>query len=53
MLSVGRGAGLDIGAPVHVRHRQERNLLYQIVDEYYPAFKQHREAQECLSAGLC
>ena len=35
-----------MGAPVYVRHRPERTLLYEIVDEYYPAFKQHLEAQE-------
>jgi len=46
MLPAGREAGLGIGAPVYVRHRPERTLLYQIVDEYYPAFKQHLEAQE-------
>ena len=28
-----------------MRHRPERTLLYQIVDEYYPAFKAHLVAQ--------
>lgn len=46
MLTAGRDAGLGIGAPVYVRHRPERTLLYQFVDEYNPAFKRHLEAQE-------
>ena len=46
MLSTGKEAGMGVGAPVYVRHRPEWTLLYQIVDEYYPAFKQHLEAQE-------
>ena len=25
--------------PLYVRHRPERTLLYQLVDEYYPAFE--------------
>ena len=50
-LPAGREAGLDVGARLYVRHRPERTLLYQIVDEYYPAFKQHLVAQEaCLPA---
>jgi len=36
--------------PVHYeRHRPEQTLLYQLVQEYYPAFKAHLEAQ---SSGL-
>ena len=32
--------------PVHYeRHRPERTLLYQLVQEYYPACKAHLEAQ--------
>ena len=32
--------------PVHYeRHRPERTLLYQLVEEHYPAFKAHLEAQ--------
>ncbi|MEW8347339.1 MAG: IS91 family transposase [Candidatus Thiodiazotropha taylori] len=46
MLLAGTEAGLGAGALVYVRHRPERTLLYQIVDEYYPAFKQHLEAQD-------
>jgi hypothetical protein len=45
-LPAGREAGLDVGARLYLRHRPERTLLYQIVDEYYPAFKQHLVAQE-------
>ena len=32
--------------PVHYeRHRPERTLLYQLVEEYYPTFKAHLDAQ--------
>jgi uncharacterized CHY-type Zn-finger protein len=32
--------------PVHYeRHRPEHTLLYQLVEEYYPAFKAHLEVQ--------
>ncbi len=32
--------------PVHYgRHRPEHTLLYPLVEEYYPAFKAHLEAQ--------
>ena len=31
--------------PPYVRHRPERTLLYQFVEEYYPAFKAHLAAQ--------
>ena len=41
----GREASSGTGAPPYVRHRPERTLLYQIVDEYYPAFKAHLAAQ--------
>ena len=46
MLPAGREAGSAEGVSVYVRHRPERTLLYQIVDEYYPAFKQHLESRE-------
>ena len=41
----GREASSGGRAPPYVRHRPERTLLYQIVDEYYPAFKAHLVAQ--------
>jgi len=41
----GRDASSSVGAPVYVRHRPERTLLYQLVQEYYPAFKVHLAAQ--------
>ena len=41
----GREARPGIGAPPYVRHRPERTLLYQLVEEYYPAFKAHLAAQ--------
>ena len=37
----GREASPGIDAPPYVRHRPERTLLYQLVEEYYPAFKAH------------
>ena len=41
----GRDVSSSVGAPVYVRHRPERTLLYQLVQEYYPAFKAHLAAQ--------
>lgn len=41
----GREASSGGSAPPYVRHRPERTLLYQLVEEYYPAFKVHLEAQ--------
>ncbi len=40
-----RDAGSGVGAPVYARHRPERTLLYQLVQEYYPALKTHLAAQ--------
>ncbi len=37
--SAGRESSSGGSAPPYVRHRPERTVLYQIVDEYYPAFK--------------
>ena len=34
-----RETSLGVGAPVYVRHSPECTLLYQLVREYYPAFK--------------
>ena len=44
-LPAGREASADIAARVYVRHRPERSLLHQIVEEYYPAFVCHMAAQ--------
>ena len=33
----GREASTGVGAFVYERHRPERTLLYQLVQEYYPA----------------
>jgi hypothetical protein len=41
----GREASLGGSAPPYVRHCPERTLLYQLVEEYYPAFKAHLAAQ--------
>jgi ribosomal protein S27E len=35
-LPVGREASSGVGAFVYARHRPERTLLYQLVEEYYP-----------------
>ena len=40
-LPAGREASSGVGAPVYTRHRPERTLLYQLVQEYYPAFNLH------------
>ena len=44
-LPAGREASPDSGAARYERHRPERTLLYQLVQEYYPAFKAHLAAQ--------
>lgn len=51
MLPAGREVGLGGSAPVYVRHRPERTLLYQIVEEYYPEFKQQLEARDAYLPG--
>ena len=40
-LPAGREASSGFGAARYERHRPERTLLYQLVQEYYPAFKAH------------
>jgi len=45
LYTVHREASSGVGAPVYTRHRPERTLLYQIVEEYYPAFMPHLAAQ--------
>ena len=44
-LSIGREASPSVGASHYARHRPERTLLYQLVQEYYPAFVSHLAAQ--------
>ena len=44
-LPAGREASADVAARVYVRHRPERSLLYQIVEEYYPAFVSYLATQ--------
>ena len=43
--SAGKEASSGGSAPPYVRHRPERTLLYQLVEEYYPAFKAQLLAQ--------
>lgn len=49
--------GKDVGAGVarageYARHRPEQTLLYQLVEQYYPAFAEHLAARErTFSAG--
>ena len=47
-LPVGREASLGVAASAYERHRPERTLLYQLVEEHYPAFKAHLAAQGTL-----
>ena len=44
-LPPGREANSDVSAPLYTRHRPERALPYQLVEEHYPAFKAHLVAQ--------
>ena len=50
--SAGRVASSGIGAPPYVRHRPGRTLLYQLVEEYYPAFKAHLASQGTDLTGM-
>ena len=45
LLSAGKEASSGTRPPPYVRHRPEGTLLYQIVEEYYPAFEAHLAAQ--------
>ena len=38
-LPVGREAGLGESTPQYERHRPERTLLYQLIEEHYPTFE--------------
>ncbi len=40
-LPAGREASGGVGEFVYERHRPERTLLYQLVEEHYPALKDH------------
>ena len=44
-LPAGREASPDGGASQYTRHRPERTLLYQLVQEYYPALVTHLAGQ--------
>jgi len=44
-LRAGREASASVAASVYERHRPQRTLLYQLVEEYYPALKAHLSAQ--------
>jgi ribosomal protein S27E len=44
-LPAGREASAGGGAFHYARHRPERTLLYQLVEEYYPAFVSHLAAE--------
>jgi len=44
-LPAGREAGPGDGVPGYQRHRPERTLLYQLVDQYYPSFADLMAAQ--------
>ena len=44
-LPAGREASAAVAASVYERQRPERTLLYQLVEEHYPAFNAHLAAQ--------
>ena len=44
-MAAGREASSGVRAQPYVRHRPERTLLYQLVEEHYPALKAHLAAQ--------
>lgn len=39
LLPAGREASPSVGVPVYERHRPERALLYQLIQDYHPALK--------------
>ena len=43
--AVARNAGMGLGAYRYQRHRPEQTLLYQIIEQYYPAFTAHLAEQ--------
>jgi ribosomal protein S27E len=45
LLPAGREASAGVAAARYERHRPERTLLYQLVEEHYPALKVHLAAQ--------
>ena len=47
----GKEASSGVGAPVYERHRPERTLIYQLVQEYYPALKAHLAVQGTVLPG--
>ena len=47
----GREASAGVGTSVYERHRPERTLLYQLVEDCYPALKTHLAAQGTTLAG--
>jgi hypothetical protein len=50
-LPAGREASAGEGAAHYTRHRLEHTLLYQIVEDYYPAFVSHMAARETALPG--
>jgi len=50
-LPTGREASAGVGALSYERQRPERTLLYQLVQECYPAFKAHLAAQGTVLPG--
>lgn len=44
-LPAGREASAGVGASRYGRHRPERTLVYQLVEEHYPGLKVHFAAQ--------
>ena len=44
-LPAGREASSVVGAFVYERHRAERTLLNQLVEQYFPAFEAYLAAQ--------
>ena len=45
--SAGLEASSGVEVPAYVRHHPERtHLFYQLVEEYYPAFKAHLASQD-------
>ena len=50
-LPAGKEASAGVAASRYERHRPERTLLYQLVEDYYPALKAHLAAQRTTLPG--
>jgi len=51
LLPAGREASRGECAPQYERHRPEQAMLYQLIEEYYPAFEVQWAAEGMVLTG--